>query len=381
MMLRICAAILVTVFSVFRAGAQDIPMFSQKLTNFFIYNPSIAGHTHGSVTYAYRQNYANVAGTPQNHFLSIHTPFFGHRMGTGFNLYQEDVNFLRNTYLSAATAYHLHFNRYNILSLGASAEYNITRISGTSNTIGFEPDPVLGQLQNGSPVYDFSFGAHYQNRYFKAGLALNRLSTAWIKKETSNLTNYYSGYAQGLIPLRDGLDIIEPMVSFRRLSQTNQTLDLGLFYTYNNQVTAGASLRSGKVASGTMAYRFNKRLLVGYSREMILSGFGGFVGSANEITLRLDFNDESYQQRFRDDYKNAMTYRRKTMSSPASSRTSATSRNKKPSLKAYSPNARYQNNLRLATVKKKSRRGKDFWDSKSKKRGAGRNPSNLKRRR
>lgn len=372
---------LLLVLSGARTAAQDIPMFSQKLTNFFIYNPSIAGHTHGSVTYAYRQNYANVAGTPQNHFLSVHTPFFRHRMGTGFNLYQEDVNFIRNTYVSAATAYHLHFNRFNILSFGVSAEYNITRINGNSNTIGFEPDPVLAQLQNGSPVYDFSFGAHYQNRYVKAGLALNRLSTAWIKKETSNLTNYYSGYAQGLIPLRDGLDIIEPMVSFRRLSQTNQTVDLGIFYTYNNQITAGTSLRSGKVVSGTMAYRFNKRLLVGYSREMILGGFGGFIGSANEITFRLDFNDESYQQRFRDDYKNAMTYRRKTMSSSAS-RSSASSRNSKKSLQAYSPNTRFQNNLKLSTVKKKNtKKGKDYWSTKKRK-GGSRNPANpVKRRR
>ena len=366
-----------------RATAQDIPLYSQKLTNFFIFNPAIAGHTFGSFTYSYRQNYANVQGTPQNHFLSAHTPFFGHRMGTGINLYQEDVNFIRNTYATVATAYHLHFNRFNILSMGVSGEYNVTRLSGTSNTVGFEPDPVLTQLQNGDPTYDFSFGAHYQNRYFKAGFAMNRLATAWLKKENASLANYYSGYAQGLIPLRGGLDILEPYVSVRQFSQTNRLVDMGLFYTYNNQITAGASLRSGKVLSGSVGYKVNKRFLIGYSRETIIGAYGGFLGAANEVTLRYDFNDESYQQRFRADYKSAMTYRRKTLSSPStlSSGKSLSDRNKQKRLQPYSPNARYENNLKLSTVKKSGRGNPAFGTKKRKTKALRRKPANPVRRR
>ena len=63
------------------ANAQDIPLFSQKLTNSFIYNPSLAGHTFGSVTYAYRQNYSNVQGAPKNNFISMHAPFANHKIG------------------------------------------------------------------------------------------------------------------------------------------------------------------------------------------------------------------------------------------------------------------------------------------------------------
>jgi type IX secretion system PorP/SprF family membrane protein len=335
--------------------AQDIPLFSQKLTNSFIYNPSLAGHTFGSMTYSYRQNYSNVPGAPQNHFISMHAPFANHKMGAGINLFQEDVNFIRNTYASIAGAYHLHFNKYNILSVGVSGEYNITKLNGTSNTLNFEPDPVLSQLQNGNPVYDFSFGMNYQTRYLKAGFALNRMSTAWIKKESSNLSNYFSGYAQGMIPLRGGNDLLEPYVAFRKFSETNDTYDVGLFYTYDAKITAGAALRRGNVVNGTLAFKFAKHLLVGYSREIITSSYGGFVGAANEITLRLDFNDETYKERFQADYKNAMTYRRKTLNSPskASSLSNAKrSSNKSKKLVPYSPNTRYQNTQKLSLNKK-----------------------------
>src|SRR5687768_17704081 len=87
------------------ATGQDIPLFSQKLTNSFVFNPALAGHTFGSATYSFKQNYAKVEGSPQNHFLSIHAPIANHRFGIGASIFQEDVTFLRNTYASAAFAY------------------------------------------------------------------------------------------------------------------------------------------------------------------------------------------------------------------------------------------------------------------------------------
>src|SRR6187399_724109 len=103
---------IILVSGLFTSGialAQDIPLFSQKLTNSFVFNPALAGHTFGSITYSYKRNYANVNGSPQNHFLSVHAPIVNHRFGVGANFYQEDVTFLRNTYASAAFAYHLRF--------------------------------------------------------------------------------------------------------------------------------------------------------------------------------------------------------------------------------------------------------------------------------
>ncbi|MBX2946413.1 MAG: PorP/SprF family type IX secretion system membrane protein [Cyclobacteriaceae bacterium] len=348
------------------ASAQDIPLFTQKLTNSFIYNPALAGHTFGSLTYSYRQNYSNVPGAPQNHFISLHTPIAKHKFGSGVNLFQEDVNFIRNTYASAAFAYHLHFNKFNILSAGVSAEYNISRLNGTSNTTTFEVDPVLMQLQNGDPTYDFSFGLNYQTRFAKAGFAINRLSTAWINKENTNLSNYYSGYVQGMIPVRGGDDLFEPYVAFRKFSETNDTYDIGLYYTYNNKILGGAAVRKGNVFNATIGFKPSKHLLIGYSREMITSNLGGFVGAANEITLRFDFNDNSYKERFQSDYKSSMAYRRKTLSPAAkfSARNPKQLQSKQKKLTPYSPNNRYQNVKKLSMNQKSSAPRKKAYNKK-----------------
>jgi type IX secretion system PorP/SprF family membrane protein len=360
--------------------AQDIPLFSQKLTNSFVYNPSLAGHTFGSITASYKQNYSSVAGSPKNYFLSVHTPIANHRFGIGANVYQEEVTFLRNMYASGAFAYHLPLDKLTTLSFGLSAEYNTFSTNGSPNfdphQDGFDEEFAKFQ-QDGIKDYDFSFGLHFQNRFLKGGIAANRLSTSWIKSDAKSvLSNYYSAFVQGLIPIRGGEDVLEPYLAYRRLSEINNTLDLGIYYTYDNMITAGAAMRSGAVLSGTLAFRFSQYLLIGYSREMIVGNVGGFVGAANEFTIRYDFNNESYKERFSSDYKSSVAYRRKTLSRPVGrpgARSPKQVAKKQKKLAPYSPNLRYQNTKKLSVKTKPGKRSK-FSAKKRKKSGGKRRP-------
>jgi len=346
--------------------AQDIPLFSQKLTNSFMYNPAVAGHNFGSATFSYRKNYAQVNGSPVNYFLSLHTPVANHKVGIGANVYQEEVTFLKNTYASVAFAYHLRFDRFTTFSMGVSGEYNSTGTNGTP-VADIENDLDYNALLQGKMNnYDFSFGMMFQNRFLKAGVSANRLANAWLEEQPS-LANYYSVFVQGLIPVRGGQDLLEPYVAYRKLSEINNTLDLGIFYTYDNKITAGASWRSGGVLGGTIAVRPAKTVMVGYSHEIITGNVGGFVGSANEITLRIDFKNEDYKERFRADYKSAVSYRRKTVTSSRPGVTSPKKfHHKQKKVAPYSPNKRYQNIKKLG-VKKSSNYKKKYSPARKKK--------------
>lgn len=351
--------------------AQDIPLFTQKLTNSFLYNPALAGHTFGSLTASYRNNYSSVDDGPKNYFLSLHAPFSNYRFGAGANVYQDVVSIWKNTYYSAAFAYHLHFNQYSILSMGVGGEYNTFQLNGVnSNTESYiVNDAQVQRYLNTSGKPDFSFGMMYQNQYFKVGISANRLITSWTKQEPDklrSLSNYFTGFVQGTLPMRGGDDLLEPYFSFRKFSETSDSYDLGLYYTYNNLITAGAATRAGNapnmpfafnVANFTLAYRLNKYLLIGYSREMLINPVGGFVGSSNEFTLRYDFSDQSYQQKFKSDYRNAISYRRKTLSSTGIRKTAGGRTPKQLSkaqkrVAAFSPNKRYQNTKKLSMGKK-----------------------------
>lgn len=349
--------------------AQDIPLFSQKLTNSFIYNPAMAGHSVGSATFSYRYNYSGVQDAPRDYFLSLHSPFANGRFGAGFNVYQEEVGVLKNTYYSGAFAYHLHFNRFAALSMGVSGEYNKLTLYG-ANEAYITSDPLVIKGLNGKP--DFSAGMMFQNRFVKAGFAINRLSSTWLQsKENKTLTNFYSGSLQGMIPLRGGDDLLEPYFAFQKFSGSNNTYNLGLYYTFNNKVLFGSAVRSvvatnlaGTATSSpnnlinfTLGYHLSKYLLVGYSRETIMGGVGGFVGSSNEITLRYDFAENSYKEKFNASYKSSLSYRRKTLNTASSKRNAGGHTPKQLSkaqkrVAAFSPNNRYQNTKKLSGGRK-----------------------------
>lgn len=354
--------VLMSVFSLISTFAlgQDIPLFSQKMTNSFVYNPALAGHTFGSITYSHRANFKKLSGTSKNNFLSFHTPISNYKFGVGANLFIEDVNVVRNIYGSAAFAYHLSLGGYNTLSLGVSGEYNRASINAsdvTGSTI--ETDPLIEGGTTSRP--DFSFGINYQTKFFKAGIAANRLATNFIKSQKATvLSEFYSGYAAGIIPIRDDQDIIEPTFTFRRLSSSNNSWDAGLYYTFNNMILIGGGYRSafnlpGDIISITGGFQINKKLLLGYTHELATSELGAY----SEITVRFDFAERDPRKQFKSDYKNSMAYRRKTLSKSSSARkrvgVSGPKSSKKRSRKAakYSPNRRYNKTAKLNTVKHK----------------------------
>lgn len=343
--------------------AQDIPLFSQKLTNSFIYNPAVAGHTFGSLTLSRRKTFGDFA---TNNFLSIHAPIANHRFGIGANVFTEEINFIENTYASAAFAYHLQFSRYNTFSMGLSAEYNTINFDGSQiNFDGGDQDPFFSNFTGDNNI-DFSFGLHYQHQYFKLGFAANRLATSFIRDETQSvLSNFYSVSASGLIPIRSGVDILEPTFNFRKLRDNSDVWDIGAYYTYNNLVLVGASYRQGDILSLTAGLRIAKKIMFGYSFETPNGDFD--LGNTNEFTLRFDFSNQNYQTRFQDDYKQALAFRRKTLSS-ASRRVKAGGRTpksfkrnlKKRTKGVKSPNSRY------STFKKRPRNTKRYNSGKRK---------------
>jgi hypothetical protein len=255
--------------------------------------------------------------------------------------------------------------------MGVGGEYNTFQLNGvnTNSESYIVNDAQVQRYLTTSGKPDFSFGMMYQNQYFKVGFSANRLATSWSKPQGDNLkvlSNFYTGFIQGTLPMRGGDDLLEPYFSFRKFSETSDSYDLGLYYTYDNKITAGAATRAGNspntpfafnVANVTLAYRLNKYLLVGYSREMMINPVGGFVGASNEFTIRYDFSDQSYQQKFRSDYKSSISYRRKTLTSSTVKRTSGGRTPKQLSkaqkrVAAFSPNKRYQNTKKLSMGKK-----------------------------
>jgi len=356
---------------------QDIPLYTQKLTNSFIYNPAIAGHTFGSLTYSFNKNYTPVNGSPTTSLISAHTPFGNHKYGVGFNFYNETVSFVKNSYFSGAFAYHINLSKYTVFSMGVSGEFNSIGFD-LAKVVGNAEDPLLAERLNRA---DFSFGVNFQTRYMKVGGAMNRLATnlELTKNSTDILSEYYSFYVMGMLPLRGGVDMLEPTLNIRKLSplEGNLIYDVGLYYTWDNKLIGGLAYRRGNVLNAVVGLRVAEKATFGYSFNVLAADYGRDVGASHEITLRYDFNEKTYQDRFRTATQNAMAYRRKTMSSSTSklggkrASSGKMSKSRQKQIKRASPSRRYQDNSKLPRVKKnkyaKKRRKPNYKNYKPKK--------------
>jgi type IX secretion system PorP/SprF family membrane protein len=339
------------------AFAQDVPVYSQKLTNSFLYNPSVAGNTLGSMTLSYRQQWTGATGSPQTTFFSVHTPFAQHRMGTGFNVYRETAGVNDNLYASAAYAYHVRISDNNLFSMGVSGEFINYRIN-LSRVDAQDMDDLL-ITENQSPVtrVDFAFGMSYTSKFVKLGASANRISSlVGILDSSQQFPAFYSGFVNFTLPLANERDLLEPVVYVRNISNGKYQYDAGVYYTYNNRVTLGGAYRTGGAASLTGAFRFGKGIYLGYSREILSGNLGTSLGASNEFTLRFDFRDHKYfsnAKNARSINTNALALRRKTLKSypTRSSPYTASNRNKKFVKKNYvhSPNYRIDSSKKLMT--------------------------------
>lgn len=340
---------------------QDIPVFSQKLTNSFIYNPSVAGNTLGSATLSYRQQWTGATDAPQTTFLSLHTPFGKHKFGTGLNVYNEMAGVNQNLFASAAFAYHVRFSETQMFSMGASAEFINTRINFSRIDVRDNDDILLIENQPSINRFDVSFGMSYQTRFVKLGASANRLTDLiGIADSSRQFPAFYSGFVNFTLPLSNERDLLEPVVYVRNFSNGKYQLDAGLYYTWNNRLTLGGSYRTGGTVSLTGAFRVTKGIYVGYSREMLSGTMGAALGASNEFTLRLDFNDHRYFTNYKNARKintSALALRRKTLKSypTRNSPHVVSNHNQRFASKNYvkSPNYRMDSSSKLVTKKPK----------------------------
>lgn len=338
-------------------------MFTQKLTNSFLYNPSVAGQTFGSITLSHRKFWSGVEGAPTTNFFSIHTPFGQHRFGTGINFYQDNIGVTQALYGAAAFAYHIKLTDTKLLSFGISAEYNSLKIDASKIDVQDLDDPVLNGGMGRSSV-DFSFGASLKTKYFNLGGAANRLSAfTGITDSVAQFPAFYSGFLQFNIPLAGERDLLEPMVTVRSFVNSSPQFDAGLYYTFKELFTLGGSYRSGGAIGATAALRINKKIMFGYTRDILTGDVASALGATNEFTLRFDFRNETFyrkQKNARSINTHAMTIRRKTLAT-YSHRGSSLSQSKRYKKKIkrnsyMSPNYRMTSSKKLMTKKSKGRK-------------------------
>ena len=344
----------------FNAKSQELPILNQKLTNSYLYNPSLAGLNFGSVTLIHKKNYNDVSGSPKSNIASIHYPLAQGKAGIGLNYVNDQTNVFNNSYASLGLAYHILFSEYSSLSFGLSGDFSSTKADPLKIRVADETDDVINNiLGNNQTNYDFSYGMDLRTKFFHLGGAYNRLSSSFIVNESESfLQDYITGYLNITLPLANRRDLLEPMLTYRKLSKDQGVIDAGAYFTYNDLFMIGGAYGTNNSWNAQVGLQLNNFYL-GYVYENFSGKTNQALGSNNEFILRFDFSKAGgYKHRYATNFQksqNAISYRRKTLSKPpvgANNPNKFNSKLKKRTNNSFNPNKRY-NPKKLYTVKVK----------------------------
>ncbi len=341
-----------------------LPVFSQRLTVSPIYNPALTGQSGGSGYLVYRNNLTRVTGALSTAFAGGHIPFWEGRSGVGLNVFQDNFNLAKNLFITPSYAYHLKFNSTTSLSMGLAGEFSNMRFDPANVNFDYTGDQLAEQVfADPVNVLDFSVGINFSSRFFAAGGSANRMSNIFGIRENEDLANeFYMFYGNGFIPMRGGIDMIEPVVTVRYLPSNQDNfipqLDVGAYYTYNNLFTAGVNYGLTNSDLGAYVEGTYQGFALGFAYSNVGKAISGRpLGSNFEVNLRFDFMQENYQLKLagansRVNIRAVSAQRKALGSATVRPRTFKNTSSSRPKVKSYK--------RRAAKIKKRSSRGRSF---------------------
>jgi len=280
-------------------NAQQLPYYTQFVSNAFMLNPAITG-TKGLVnaTMDYRSQWVGYDGAPQTSSASLHSRFLNGTMGAGLYVMQDKVGPTQQTNVGGSYAYHIRFPDCE-LSAGVAGNYTKFAIIGSKVLLHNSQDPSIDQFNTNSVgIPDASAGVYLYNDRFHIGF-----SALHLLKSQADLLSTKDSTKKGLIKYFTQLYatlgynysqtpnfIFENNLFCNYIKGVPLMLDYTLRVHYKQQVFTGISIRLRDAIAIHAGVTILTHLQISYSYDILISKFRNYSTGTHEIVLIYNFN-------------------------------------------------------------------------------------------
>ena len=121
MMKKTCFLLFTVVVFTAAVYSQQLPLFSNYISNSFLYNPGVTGSLfHMPVSLNIRQQWSSIPDAPSTQVISIHSKIKRTQTGIGGYFFNDRFGPISQTGIQASYAYHLSITKDIKLGLGLS---------------------------------------------------------------------------------------------------------------------------------------------------------------------------------------------------------------------------------------------------------------------
>lgn len=311
----------------FRAAAQQMPQFSQYMTNSLVINPAVAGiENYMDVRASYRKQWIGIEGAPTTFYTSMHASIGKsdrnaqgrgkarntkprssvnrnnrfHRVsphhGIGAIAQVDQAGLLKTSSVNLMYSFHLPLTRSINLSSGISAGV-LKNSFNTSKARSITPTDaaLLGEQVNLTKA-DVSIGTWlYTSRAFlgiSGAQLINSKSDFKTPLDVSisgRLIPHYfvtAGYRFSVHDL-----MFTPSILYKKAGPSRGAIDLNMKAMYNERVWIGASYRDRDAVSFLFGAYVSHVLDFGYSYDLTTSGQNENSAGSHEFMVGFKLNN------------------------------------------------------------------------------------------
>ena len=278
--------------------AQQLPMYSQYITNDFVLNPAIAGSKpYFPLQINSRTQWSGLGKiAPKTNTLSYHMPLAYESIGVGAIVMQDETGPYSQIGLTLSFAYHMQLDEDDVtrLSLGLSGlitQHNLKQ----DDLIFHNPDPEF-QASYSKMVPDASFGAYLYSKNFSLSVSAHQLFESTFKKSVQDIfgdnsqVRHYFAHASYRIDIHSDL-AIEPSLLVKTTEVSPTQLDINARAIIDNNYWAGLSLRSSQ-SLVILAGLHMRSMFLSYSYDYGISSLSSIASGSHEISLGFNINDK-----------------------------------------------------------------------------------------
>ena len=279
--------------------SQQLPMFSQYISNDFVLNPAVAGSKpYFPIKLSSRTQWSSLGSiAPQTNMLSYHMPVAYDAIGVGAIISQDQTGPYSNLSVNLAFAYHMQLDKDNTtrLSLGLSGQ--LSQHTLKMDELEFNnPDPEFQGGNYSKIVPDANFGAYLYSKHFFLSVAAHQLFESTFKEaissvfgDNSQVRHYYAN-AGYIFDVYSDLKV-EPSVLVKAIETGPVQVDINTRVMFDNTFWTGLSLRSSQaivVIAGVKMGAMN----VSYSFDYGINSISNVTSGSHEICLGFNINDK-----------------------------------------------------------------------------------------
>ncbi|MDT0605635.1 PorP/SprF family type IX secretion system membrane protein [Croceitalea rosinachiae] len=283
--------------------AQKEPQYTQYMYNIGSFNPAYVGSVETTeIMGLYRAQWIDIDGAPRTLRFGTNIPLGNEKMGLGFNVINDELGPVSQTYIDIAYSYEINLSDDSWLSFGIDAGGSTLSVDYSKGNFQNPGEPLLfGQEQSN---FYTTIGAGlfmYSDDWYIGASIPNFLTNGIYNDEVATLVedkvqyNFIGGY---VFQISDSSKF-KPAFLINYLNGAGTTLNLSANFLFMDAFTIGTSYRFDNAVSGLAGFQVSPSMFLGYSYDYNTNALGEFNSGSHEVILKFylgrggnDFNKE-----------------------------------------------------------------------------------------